>query len=103
MTQRTLGQWRTGVWTQALKRSQLAVGTQQDDLAVADFDLQATVLRDIGETGDTVQGHFRLPRRHFSCELAAPREFSHLLLPRHERYSYSLRADDGLARKVLPE
>jgi hypothetical protein len=52
----------------------LAIGVEQDNLALADFDLQATVFGDIGDTGDTVQAHVRAPDRHFSYEFAPPCE-----------------------------
>jgi hypothetical protein len=86
----------------ALKGAQLASDTQQHNLAVADLHIKASVFRYIGETGDTVQGHGRAPRGISHTSLVRITRFSHFPLPRHERYGYSLQADEGPTAQGAP-
>jgi len=102
MTQGAFRQRRPGMRAFALKGAQLAGDAQQDNLAVADLYFKATVLRNIGETGDTVQGHGRAPWGVSHTSLARIARFIHFPLPRHERYGYSLQADEGPTAQGAP-
>ena len=66
VTQRPFGQRRPGVGAFALISAQFIATAQQDDFGVPNPDFQASVIGNIGKTGNAVQCHDRSPGRRFT-------------------------------------